>query len=354
MSEVYSDHYFKEAVLQKLSAAIITNHAVLEEREDKNQFYIEISIYALLKSRLADQSFRDVLTLHKKAKSSLFHKELNRHLIGPDGYESHIAVRGKDIDKRAFDVARGTGDGDLYFTYHYDAGIRRLTAVSKRDWYILYDKLLLSERRLSGPNAYIDFLDGIYEKLLETYLQHGDFTGLTPTDERSPMVQSPETEIARQSPPEKIRDRADQRRIVSLIEGQEQFASEIEQLSDREARDVYGALLSVAHQMKRMKTGLGKPTALDDVEVFVKSFETYVNGLDKFSSENLQIDYEMLRRSAMAEDEHPTPRYGAQALMVIVLGEMIRRENASQENSMLGYRRTHRMLERLERSLGKS
>ena len=45
-------------------------------------------------------------------------------------------------------------------------------------------------------------------------------------------------------------------------------------------------------------------------------------------------------------------RHGAQSLMVIILGEMIRREGATDnEDDMSGYERALQMLDRLERSL---
>lgn len=143
--------------------------------------------------------------------------------------------------------------------------------------------------------------------------------------------------------------------VVSLFEGQDRFAQEIEALSDGEAKSAYGALVSIAHQMVRMKSGLGLPVALDDIEVFVKSFETYVNRLDEISPENLQVDYETVRRGIAVNAAQPNLRHGAQALMVIIVGEMIRREGAADgKHDMSGYERALRMLNRLERSLGPS
>jgi len=77
-----------------------------------------------------------------------------------------------------------------------------------------------------------------------------------------------------------------------------------------------------------------------------------VGRLDSVSAAELQIDYELVRRSIVTYHAAPNLRHGAQALIVIILGEMIRREpNTVQEQRMAGYQRAHRMMERLERSL---
>jgi hypothetical protein len=101
-----------------------------------------------------------------------------------------------------------------------------------------------------------------------------------------------------------------------------------------------------------MKAKLGKPVAIEEIEIFVKSFEEYLNRLDSLSAAELQLDYELVRRSAVGDHAAPNLRHSAQALMVIILGEMIRRQDdVPPEQRMSGYRRAHRMLERLERSL---
>jgi hypothetical protein len=140
--------------------------------------------------------------------------------------------------------------------------------------------------------------------------------------------------------------------VVPLSEGQARLAREIKALSDDEAKDAYAALVSIVHQMARLELGLGMPLALDDIEVFVASFKTYVNRLDKLSAEKLRVDYETVRRGIAVNAAQPNLRHGAQSLMVIILGEMIRREGAAgNKNDMSGYERALQMLNRLERSL---
>jgi hypothetical protein len=139
---------------------------------------------------------------------------------------------------------------------------------------------------------------------------------------------------------------------VSLAEWQTQCALQVEALADDEAKDAYAALVSIVHQMNRQEAGLGMPVALDEVEVFARSFEVYVDHLDKLDPEKLETHYAIMRRSALNDTNPPKLRSGAQALMVIILGEMIRRGGVKRsEHDMSGYDRALRMLNRLERSL---
>ena len=88
--------------------------------------------------------------------------------------------------------------------------------------------------------------------------------------------------------------------------------------------------------------------AVDEFEVFLKSFEGYVDGLDRLSDADLQFEYEVARRRIIDDSTAAHVRHGAQSLMVIILGEMIRREDESSlEQKLDGYQRAHRML-RLE------
>jgi hypothetical protein len=141
---------------------------------------------------------------------------------------------------------------------------------------------------------------------------------------------------------------------VPLVEGQNILAAEIESLSDKDASEAYAALVSVVHQMVRVDAGLGKPVALDDIEVFAASFASWVDHLDALSEAKLQAQYETIRRGFFASVD-PTDsnvRHGAQAIMVILLGEMIRRHaEAENRQDTAGYERAVRMLNRLERSL---
>ena len=173
MSEVYSDQRAKAGDLDSLSARVRQSRKVIEEKQ--GTLDVDISIFMLLEERLGDQSFRDPLVLIKTAKDGVFTQELNVHLIGTDGYESQVARRGIDLDPTVFDATRKSGDGDLYLSYHFKAGQRRETAVTKRVWYIIYDKLLLLERQRVG-DAYLATLDAMYEALLDNYAAHGSIT----------------------------------------------------------------------------------------------------------------------------------------------------------------------------------
>lgn len=120
-------------------------------------------------------------------------------------------------------------------------------------------------------------------------------------------------------------------------------------MPDNEAMDAYAALVSIVHQMTRLEAGLGMPTALDEIERFLKSFEVYVDTLDQLDPVRLEAQYEILRRSTLDEANAPNLRFGALALIVIILGEMIRRDSAKAgEPSMSGYDCALRMLNRFE------
>ena len=173
MSEAYSDRRARADDLEFLSARVRQSRKVVEEK--RGTLDVDISIFMLLEERLRDQSFRDPMVLIKKATDGVFTKELNVHLIGADGYESQVARRGTDLDPAVFDATRKSGDGDLYLSYHFKAGQRRETAVTKRVWYIIYDKLLLLERQ-TVDDAYLATLDAMYEALLDNYAAHGSIS----------------------------------------------------------------------------------------------------------------------------------------------------------------------------------
>jgi hypothetical protein len=88
-------------------------------------------------------------------------------------------------------------------------------------------------------------------------------------------------------------------------------------LPDDEAKDAYAALVSIVHQMARQEAGLGMPVALDEVEVFARSFEAYVDHLDELDPNKLETHYEIMLHSALNEANPPKLRFGAQALMVV-------------------------------------
>jgi hypothetical protein len=147
-------------------------------------------------------------------------------------------------------------------------------------------------------------------------------------------------------------ERVEKMIIVSFAEWQDQCALEVEALPDDEAKEAYGALVSIVHQMARQEAGLGMAVALDEIEVFARSFEAYVDHLDELDPKKLETHYEIMRGSAINEANPPKLRFGAQALMVIIVGEMIRRGGVTRnEHDMSGYDRALRMLNRLERSL---
>jgi hypothetical protein len=139
-------------------------------------------------------------------------------------------------------------------------------------------------------------------------------------------------------------------RLTSLLEGQDQLALEIESLPDSKARDAYRALLIIVHQLRRQKLGQGKLAALDDPDAPADSFEDYFNNMDLLSAEELVADYETVKRVGSSTLDAKT---GATAFLVVILGEMIQREGAAlQMDGRAGFERVHRMMNRLQRSVG--
>src|SRR5437764_1154144 len=80
-----------------------------------------------------------------------------------------------------------------------------------------------------------------------------------------------------------------------LVE-QDRLAHELDALSDQEAHETLGALISILHQMRRAKAGLGSPMALDEEEVFFRSFEDFIEDLDLAGADQLKMDYLALER----------------------------------------------------------
>jgi hypothetical protein len=135
-----------------------------------------------------------------------------------------------------------------------------------------------------------------------------------------------------------------------LSEGQAVLAAEIEALSDEDATEIYAVLVSIVHQMARLDAGLSKPMAVDYIEAFATSCERYIDSLDKVSDGRLSAQYETVRRGFYTSSAAPNLHYGGgQALMVIILGEMMRREAVVENrHDTSGYECAVRMLNWLE------
>jgi hypothetical protein len=97
--------------------------------------------------------------------------------------------------------------------------------------------------------------------------------------------------------------------MVSLAEWQAQCASEVEALPDDEAKDAYGALVSIVHQMSRQESGLGMPVALDEIEVFARSFEAYVEHLDELTRATRAVQCEQILRGHRQRQRKAIPNF---------------------------------------------
>jgi hypothetical protein len=82
-------------------------------------------------------------------------------------------------------------------------------------------------------------------------------------------------------------------------------------LADDEAKDAYGTLVSIVHQKSPQEAGLGMPVALDEIEVFARSFEAYVKQSDELTREKLEAHYEIMRCSVLEHGTPPNLRSGA-------------------------------------------
>jgi len=172
MSVHYTDHYHSASDLIAISKAIKENVAAINL--GVGSFVFDNSIIPVLEGFLADPSSRDPLTLRRQTRSSWLIKQLNAHLIGPDGYESSVVKRGKDIGKNEFDAVSSIGDGDLYLICAYEGGHRRTSAISKSNWYALRDLMVLKER--APQNKYLQLLDNLCENFLSNYVRFGQIT----------------------------------------------------------------------------------------------------------------------------------------------------------------------------------
>jgi hypothetical protein len=155
-----SGHYASR--LSELPAFIRRQHDALEG--GTSSFTLDRSILQQVNAAIKDPSFRDMLTLRRAAKNSVFSKQLNLHEVGPDGY------RGRDVERRAFDAIKSVDDGDLYVIVVYEDGVRRQVGVPKDRWYAGYDLNILVERKLLNRSKLQQVYEELCESLIEAYL----------------------------------------------------------------------------------------------------------------------------------------------------------------------------------------
>lgn len=89
--------------------------------------------------RFDDPSWRDIFSLQRQARQSLFAKQLNFHYEGTDGYHSAVILRGKDMAKAEFDALLPATNGDVFFLETYVDGKRVAEQIGKAVWYCFKD-----------------------------------------------------------------------------------------------------------------------------------------------------------------------------------------------------------------------
>lgn len=165
----YSDNGKYRNQLDQLSAHVRQQLAVLE-RTTGQPFVIDPELIAQTIKAIQEPSFRDVHTLTRKASTGFFKKQLNHHSIGPDGYQSHVLTRGRDIGWKEFDAIRSTGDGDLYVMVVYENGLPRETAIPKDRWYAIFDLHILADRSVTRRSKLQLFYEEMCRKQVEGHL----------------------------------------------------------------------------------------------------------------------------------------------------------------------------------------
>jgi hypothetical protein len=341
MSEMYSDNYVDENGLQKLSTDVKHNQEVLLGQP--GALRIETAVYMRLEQRLADQSIRDMMTLVRKAKDGLFRKELNVHLVGPDGYESRIAVRGKDLDEKVFDSARSVGKGDVYLTYHYEAGKRQTAVVSKQTWYIFYDKMLLISRQGATRSAYLALLDAMYDEFLDNYLKYGAIFKPTKIDavsnaeqlgaKREPLHPKTVDALKTTGMTEARYLEVDEERNAELatmdvnlrtrFHEQQKLFAEVEKASEIvSAAEIYGAAMASMNDLEFiLKRGVA-PAIIGEAEVVAAGMAKFLDRLYEVNDVALsQIEKLSAELCARLHDE--VGLLGAKVTRVVVLGRVL-------------------------------
>lgn len=88
---------------------------------------------------LAEPDGRDVLELRRGAKNGFLSRQLNFHFVGPDGYESKIVTRGKDLPKKEFDSIARLGSMDVFLIRDNFDGNGQGRIIDKDMWYAIKD-----------------------------------------------------------------------------------------------------------------------------------------------------------------------------------------------------------------------
>lgn len=110
---------------------------------------------------IAEPSGRDVIELRRGAKNGFFRRQLNFHIIGPDGYESIVATRGKELPKKEFDSIAGLGSTDIFMIRTYVDGDRQDRVIDKDIWYAVKDHFNLLDRLIANEGKMLSAISAM-------------------------------------------------------------------------------------------------------------------------------------------------------------------------------------------------
>jgi hypothetical protein len=154
VSMVHSDHYQSQDTLSRYSQMI-------QRRYDEGDLAYESfneQAEELIRSFVDEPSDRDIFTLQKYARDTFFRKQMNWHFIGPDGYETQVVQRGKDMPKREYDAFRKILGADAFYIRLYEDGQRKELQIEKPIWYAVKDIFRLIERKAKKEDRFIELL----------------------------------------------------------------------------------------------------------------------------------------------------------------------------------------------------
>lgn len=167
---VQSDHHRPESTLERISE----QHKKRYEEQKPAFMRHSAEEEKLILSYFEAFDSRDMLTLTRNAKNSIFRKQLNFHFVGPDGYEAKTVERKKDISKQKFDAIRSVCGDDVFLVNSYLDGELRSAQVPKNIWYAMRDKMVLIDKFHTAPDKILQVLFAQAMDFTKSYLSnHG-------------------------------------------------------------------------------------------------------------------------------------------------------------------------------------
>ena len=166
ISTIFSDHFFEHSSLEMLSDFMRSNRGSM----DPSLPEFDANGAAFIRSFHDDPSPRDIITLVRKARDGWFQKEINFHYIGPDGYRALVMVRGRDLEKKLFDLLRRENNLDVFFLEVYEGESAITNQIKKNHWYCVKDIFRCMDMAVQDRSIYERYLYGMSKVYAEDYL----------------------------------------------------------------------------------------------------------------------------------------------------------------------------------------